>query len=352
MIISRKNLAVLLVLAILVCTLAGCKSQPQASDLPSISDASDVVNPFQQDEVNTGAINGISHGPRNPNLDENERLMPLVFSGDDIRCEYYVNASGQAKNVGFLMFVNGIPQPYKIDETGASYEYMHIFELKEDNVETPFTFIFSPVTGKQGESLKVIVVSIYNPSFAPDMDKTTSFGGYHAILPASYSLQFETDASFDEEIASSIFGTATLSTELVTNQLLETISNNGMRDVDMDIFNSEIFNLIYFDGEMQTDNLNVPDSGTLQVKYMLCGHAGLAYETTFYLNHQPIASTEGISNYAVVEKGAISVITFDIELDKLGDFNTFYVVSVPKNSSDFPNGIFEPTKTQSILLHK
>ena len=85
---------------------------------------------------------------------------------------------------------------------------------------------------------------------------------------------------------------------------------------------------------------------------MICGHADIEYETTFYINHQPIESSKGISHHTKISKGSISIITFEIETEKLKDFNTFYIVSTPKNASDYPDGIFESIKTQSILLYK
>ena len=346
----RRIVALLLALMLLG-ILAGCsgnESPRESSTTESISSQ----NPFQQNEENPMNMGAISHGSRNINIDENERLLPLVYQGEEVYFEYYVNAIGNAKNVGFLMFIDGIPQPYRIDSIDAPNEYMHIFNLESDNIDLPFTFIFSPVIGNQGDDLSVSIISIYNPSFRPDMDKTTSYGGYHEILPAAYTLHFETDAEPLDVTSDTVYGTVSLSNEPVTSQLLDTLSSNGMRDIDTDIFNREIFSLLYFDGELERDNLQIAESGTLQVRYLLCGRSGIEYETTFYINHQPIASSEGFSHSTAIDKGFISTFTFDIDLDKLEDFSTFYIVSVPINAADYPDEIFEPIKTQSILLYK
>jgi len=347
-----KKVLLFILCSLLIITSIGCSNNAGTENPNNQMGIDNSQNPFQESDENTIIMGGISHGPSAPNVDENEKLLPLIYSGEEIRYDYYVNASGQAKNVGFLMFVNGQPQPYKINNANSAYEFVHIFDLTEDNTDLPFTFIFTPVTGKQGDTLNVIISSIYNPSFKPDMNETSSYGGYHALLPASYSLFLETDVPDNAPQYDKIHGEVNLSNELVTNQLLETLSNSGMRDIDMNTFNNEIFSLVYYDGEMKTDNLQVSEEGILQVKYMICGHAGLEYETTFYLNHQPMASSNGISHASIIEKGSVSVITFDIELDKLEDYSTFYAVSVPKNAATFPDGIFEATKTQSILLFR
>jgi len=346
-----KQRIILLLFSLTLFTVTGCNSNSTDASSSEAPETDEVINPFDSDKANTTIMGGIAHGAQESNIDENGKLL-LVFNGEDVRFEYYVNAYGQARSIGFLMFVNGVPQPYKIDTADAAYEYMHTFELEEDNVDYFFTFIFSPVTGEQGDTLTVDVTSIYNASFMPDMEESTSYGGYHAILPASYPMLFESDALHFDALDDKSFGTVSYSSEPVTNQLLETLTNNGLRDIDMDTFNSEVFSLMYFDGEMKSDNLQVTENGVLQIQYMLCGHAGLEYETTFYINHQPITSSEGLSHNTVISKGSISIITFDLDLSELEDFSTFYAISVPKNAADFPNDIFEILKTQSILLYK
>lgn len=46
------------------------------------------------------------------------------------------------------------------------------------------------------------------------------------------------------------------------------------------------------------------------------------------------------------------MIDADIDLGKLEELNTFYVVSVPVNAADFPDDVVVLEKTASILLYK
>ena len=207
---KMRRIVALLLALMLLGILAGCSGNESPSE-SSTTESISSQNPFQQNEENPINMGAISHGSRNINLDENERLLPLVYQGEEVYFEYYVNAIGNAKNVGFLMFIDGIPQPYRIDSIDAPNEYMHIFNLESDNIDLPFTFIFSPVIGNQGDDLSVSIISIYNPSFRPDMDKTTSYGGYHEILPAAYTLHFETDAEPLDVTSDTVYGTVSLS---------------------------------------------------------------------------------------------------------------------------------------------
>lgn len=347
-----KKLLLMVLVLFLLTSSAGCSQQTEPSNESEVSVTEAVENPFESNDADTVVMGGISHGPESPKVDKNNNLVPWVYNGKEVKIDYYVNASGQAKNVGFFIFVNGMPQPYKVNDTNASYEYMHTFKLKKDNENVPFTFLFSPVTGKKGETLNVTITSFYNPSFIPDMDKTSSYGGYHAILPATYQLTYKADANASEYKASGITGAIKLSKEPVTDKLLETLSKNSLRDIDMDTFNNEIFNQIYYDNALKTDNYKVKDKETLHITYKLCGCAGLEYTTTFYINHKPISFSKGISVDTTIEKGSVSVMELDINSGDLADFNTFYAISIPKNAKEFPDGIFEAIKTPSILLYK
>jgi len=347
---KRITVIVLFMLSLTLST--GCSIKSELPEQPAIYDSQDVENPFESNDSNTTVMGAISHGPISPKVDENEKLLPWVYNGQDVQLNYYVNASGQAKNVGFLLFVDGVPQPYKVNSKDAPYEYMHMFSLKEDNTDLPFSFFFVPVAGKKGDLVNITVASIYNAGFQPDMKETTSYGGYHALLPASYPLSIETDPVLPDTLPNMINETAYLTNEAVTNSLLDTLSNSGIRDIDTDTFNREIFDLIYIDGDIRSDNYQVNSNGKLHVTYKLCGHSGLKYRTTFYINHQPLSNSNGVNLDTVIEKGMVTIIDAEIDLEQLGDFSTFYAISVPQNEKDYPDEIFEPRKTQSILLYK
>lgn len=164
----KKIFAIIASLVLLLMVSTGCNNRTQQAKNPPIE--SPAGNPFQSADNAMGILGSISHGPFEQDFDEIKNRNPFIFDGDEVALKYFINASGMAKNVGFLVFVNGVSQPYKIDDTNAPYEYVHIFNLKEDNADLPFMFIFSPVTGKKGDILDMNVVSIYNPAFMPDMD--------------------------------------------------------------------------------------------------------------------------------------------------------------------------------------
>ena len=340
---------------ILLIVLVGCSNQPQKSDdSPKINDEGQ--NPFEMNAENSGVMGSIGHGLVNPPLDNNNQIIPLTYEGEELEIEYFVNASGKGKNVGFLIYVNGIPQPYKITQAEATYEYMHIFNLEEDNKDIPFTFRFTPVTGKKGDELSVTITSIYNPAFMPDMKETSSYGGYHEALTSSFPLILnENPESIEDQIMSinPYLSNIRFSEEPVTNDLLE--NHSGLQEITLETLEKNVLTELYFDNTsaMKMDHFKIDENGKVNITFKIFGQPGIRYRNIFYINHQPLMDDKGVTYFETeLSKGEVSVIDVELDLDKLQDFNTFYAVSVPINAEDFPEDVVVLLKTRSILLYK
>lgn len=348
-----KHALLLIILALIA---AGCSRSPADIQNPDPVRQGD-DNPFKANEEETGILDTMGHGFAKPEMDEaGEKRLPLRYTGGELEIDYYVNASGKAKNVGFHVFVDGKPQPYKFNETAAPYEYMHIFDVKEDDKDTPFKFIFTPVTGKKGDTLDITITSLYNPSFMPDMKDTSSYGGYHSTLQAAGSLYFEKDAEALETPDISGRGylsNISLSTEPITDKLLE--RHSGMQKTDMETLERQVLSELYFDGQItaKMDHFQIREDGSLHVSFKLFGHPGIKYQNIFYINHQALTTKAGdVSFETVLAKGEVAVVDVELDLKELDDLNTFYVVSVPMNAEDYPDDVIVLEKTRSILLYK
>ena len=63
-------------------------------------------------------------------------------------------SSGKTTEIGVLLFVDGVAQPYSaVYEDGTELEesYMQVFNLDYEQQEN-FDMVFQPVTGKAGET--------------------------------------------------------------------------------------------------------------------------------------------------------------------------------------------------------
>lgn len=356
----RKGCRLVLLMLIISLVLIGCSAdktqtlnsslspsaEPQKTSAPS-------KNPFETDGENQVILGRMSHRFANPKLDQRGQRAPMAYNGGEMKIDYQVAASGKANNVGFLIFINGQPQPYKFNSTETPYEYMHIFEVPDDDENyTPFTFVFTPITGKKGDQLSINIISVYNPGFTPDMKETSSYGGYQTTLQLDGIISFNTDPKplddpsiMKQEVLSDVRQT----TEPITQELLEKAS--GFEKVDLNALDKKVYNELQIDGDVRMDNYSIEGKDKVHVTFKLFGHPGVQYRSTFYINHQAI-SAKKVSFETKLTKGNVSVIKADIEVEKLEDFNTFYVVSAPLNANDFPDDVIILDKTASVLLYK
>jgi len=350
--IHRRTLLTFILLALIMTVASACVTR-SANEDPAPTPNQSAPNPFEPNDPNTVILGQISHGFAYPQLDENGDILPLEYHGSELIIDYQVTASGTAKNVGFLLFVDGMPQPYKLNSSDSEYRYMHILQLQEDDQPTPFSFVFTPVTGKAGDTLHVSIASVYNPSFIPDMKETTSYGGYQTTLETGRPLILYKEPEprpNDLLQPKALISQVRLSTEPITNELLE--RHSSFQTVDMEVLDQQVFSELIVDGSIREDHYQVEDNGTLHVAFNIFGHPGVRYRNTFYINHQAIASSEGSTFETTLTKGNVAVIEANIDLSQLEDFNTFYVISVPVNAEDFPDDVIILQKTPSLLLYR
>lgn len=303
-------------------------------------------NPFEENDESV-MLGSLNHGIAVRNFDEEDNLIPFQYHGGEMQVDYTITAEGSAKNIGFLLFIDGIAQPYKITDSSKEYHYMTMLDIKEDNVQENLTFSFNPVTGKKGETLSLTVLSVYNPHFKPDMIDTTSYGMYHHVLPGVYPIYFEQDATinvFDGEVIANVSQTQ----ENMTDDFKNIKLNNALMDITDEMLNTNVYDRIYYnEKEIMSGNLELKNQ-MIDVQYILCGVDGAEYTTTFYLDHEAVSQ----SFNSVIEKGKLSIIDMQIDISKLTKANTFYAISVPTNSEDFQTANVMTLKTASMLLYE
>ncbi|MCR2025988.1 hypothetical protein [Anaerotruncus colihominis] len=326
-------------------SLAACGNYAIPDSTPPLSQAA-AANPFEAAEEDAGFLGMLTHKAAAPNFSERGECLPFPYDGGEFRLEYQFSLTGKMDTVGFLLFLDGQPQPYKVNDTTAEYEYCHSFPAGEDQ---SFSFLFEPVSGSTGDTLALTVVSITNPDFQPDMESTSSYGWYHKTLDSRVELKFNADAPVARSDATpvrEIFSQCEVREEKVTAQYVENeLPKYGWGGVSMDTLDSGIYYTFSCDGGITYDNLRV--SALVPLRFTMCGTAGTSYSIAFFLDHQPVKLDESTFCSITLNKGGVMELEAVIDPDKLGQFHTFYCVAVPQDGVSAP--FF---KTNSILLYK
>ena len=312
----------------------------QSAAASSMGSASAFENPFAQEQLQDGSL---SHGMQ---VTDPERKPEIAYTGGECTVNYSVSASGIGRDFGFLLYVDGIPQPYKLEPEG-DYAYLHPVTLTEDAKDQPFTFYFIPVTGTAGTPSTLAVTSLTNPLFQPDMEETSSYGGYHGALTAEYPIRLAADPPpFPEQVAvNKCILQMNRQALPVTSDYLEA------RGWSLGQLNRGIYQFITYNGEVRYDNLAVSGEVPTAIHYELAGIPGMRSQTTFYIDHTPIADSGGTLFFDnTFSTGEVIAYDFEIDPAKLGEFSTFYAVTVPLDAGDYPEYPISTLKTESILL--
>ena len=341
----RKRLIAVPLLCGALLSLAACGNYAIPDSTPPPSQAV-AANPFEAAEEDAGFLAMLTHGVASADFSESGERLPFPYDGGEFRLEYQFSLTGKMDTVGFLLFLDGQPQPYKVNDTTGEYAYCHSFPAEE---EQNFSFLFEPVTGRAGDTLALTVVSITNPDFQPDMESTSGYGWYHKTLDYRVELQFNADAPADHSglpPVREIFSQSEMREEKVTAQYVENeLPKYGWGGVSMDTLDSGIYYTFSCDGGITYDNLRV--SAPVPLRFTMCGTAGTSYSIAFFLDHQPVKLDESTCRSITLSKGGVMELEAVIDPDKLGQFHTFYCVAVPQDGVSGP--LF---KTNSILLYK
>ena len=340
----RQRLIAVPLMCSALLSLTACRNYAIPDSTPPSQSAA--ANPFEDE---AGFLAALTHGSASPDFSESGEHLPFSYDGGEFQLAYQYSVTGKLDAVGFLLFLDGKPQPYKVNDTTAEYEYCHSFAAGEEGEDQNFSFLFQPVTGSAGDTLSLTVVSITNPDFQPDMESTSSYGWYHKTLDSRVELQFNVDAPAahsDLPPVREIFSQSEVREEKVTAQYVENeLPKYGWGGVSMDTLDSGIYYTFSCDGGITYDNLRV--SAPVTLRFTMCGTAGTSYSIAFFLDHQPVKLDESTCRSITLSKGGIMELETVIDPDKLGQFNTFYCVAVPQGGA---SGSF--FKTNSILLYK
>lgn len=329
-----KLFTILIVAFLIAGMLTGCQRAKEDTYTPVESGELFVDNPFETGGNSTTEIVGaLGHGPENPVLRDDGTRAPYEYHGGQFELNYHVKASGTAKNVGFLLFLNGIPQPYQIDGKG-NMQYMNMFELEKDDQQYPFSFVFTPVTGTMGDTLELKIYSVFNPQFQPDMVTTSSYGLYYNTLEATIEVAFQASPDVDESttkieplLSSVTVRSDDMTSDFVSNRLTKDLTGNGKSAMDQ--LEDSVFCFTDYNGESAIDNIDISNQGTLHITYQMVGVPGAAYRISLFGNNQPLTDGEALSWEVALSKGKVAVLEADIDIASLDDFTTFYIFACP-----------------------
>lgn len=322
------------------CLLTGCGRNDAAekiTDEPATftSESGDLSDLFE-DDSSAMEVGSFSYG-----WPDERDVFPYSGKALDIPFKLMGTKEGAPQEVGLLLFVDGIAQPYSVafdDGTELADAYMQTFQLEQD-VENIFHLIFQPVTGKAGDTLSVQAVTILTPGYLPEGEENPNYGYYHsANITIPLQIAFEKDAPAEgQKKASENYEIVDIPKSITDNDKFFGIESS--RDANT--------NLSVVSAEDENSPVLCSKDGTVTFKVRLYGGPEANQNITVYVNHEPV-QVDGADYFAVrTQKDKMVEATVTLSASAFGENNTIYAIAA---STGRDSNLTETVKSSSILF--
>ena len=255
----------------------------------------------------------------------------LTYTGGELVVPCSIDTSGNigSKGIGVLLFVDGLPQPYKAE--GKDYAYLHTFQFDQPESRV-IDLSFTPVTGEAGDELEIYGVSVVAPNYSYTEDGPLSFTYTKASPVIGCRLKYR------ETPPAEVFPKASprLSQPEIRKEPLSHLEIDTWTEQDL----QENYEFHFYAN-------NAPDGGSpriyqvredqpVKLRFELFGTPYVHYGVVFFVDNQPVAPQDGAPILVDVENGQKTVVEAQLDMTGFDTESVLYAVLVPQNYFSTP----------------
>ena len=162
----KKTWIFLILLALLLTACAPEKGPRETTQIPTVENVftqpSTTSEADTQEPEDSQALGSVIIGAAGDSQ-KDEKGTFYTYNGGEMVLPFRVEGSGSivCSGIGILLFVDGLPQPYKTE--GTDYGFLHTF-FPPDNEAYTVDLVFTPVTGKPGTTWKSMQFLFWLPT--------------------------------------------------------------------------------------------------------------------------------------------------------------------------------------------
>ena len=289
---KRRILIFLLALVIFIMTGCGREEDQDSQTYPPMAE-NIFTSPVEADTSSGSAGNmpivGMGFGLMGDFVTDETNRRLYLYHGGEMNLGYWLEAEGYSNiGLGYFLFVDGQPQAYKTESDGTE-RYMHILYPPEGEKITG-QFIFTPVSGEQGDTLEIYTMHIDYPAHSID-DPPGAYQTFGAGSIGSRILLEQPPLS----TVQSDFGERALSYSITYKDLTES-EIRGWSEEDL---RSKLEYHFYVNGRKDFAELfSIADSEPLDCQFEMWGCPNGEFTLTIFLNHEPVYVQDISTNYA------------------------------------------------------
>lgn len=323
--------------------LAGCAIKPDEHKVTNLPDLP--PNPFEiePNDVPDRQIGGFKIDTLNfhPFTDGS----PLSYEGKPIEISFEVENGGPAKDVGLMLFVDGVVQPHKVIKSSQTLpglkpidaeQFLSVHDLSTDE-QIQITVQFVPVAGRQGDLLSFNRMFMLKPSYLP-----SSENGFFGIFQSGDPIEFgQIELKVDAPTQANSLPVEVSAEPIPEVRKIDHEGNPTGRVL------SPFF--LFNDGSADYPGKVYLNEGKVKLRVQTGGGAEAEYRITIFINHIPV-QINGHDSFLIRSKYD-NVVTYEFELNLPGlpHLNSLYMIALPVSDGYVinPNS---GAKSPSILL--
>ena len=325
-----RKLAAAILCVFLLTGMAACAATPAENITPET-----VVNLFTQpvteplETVDRSDLSIPSTGffgivPCMETKTESERTY-FPYSGGEFHYPFQIINQGNSYGefgLGFLLFVDGVPQPYRMSENQEP-SYMQIIYPGQASETEPleYEFIFTPVAGSEGEFVEFSVAIVQYPWYyeeaSRNIQNTTCMGISHVTLYFEQTPPGQDLPKLSDRLES------------------YSVSYEDLTAADIGSYSSAELNSILdwnfsADGKAQGIHFNITENDEINIHYELFGCKEMEYSVIFFVDNQPVY-VDPTQTHVDVHSGEKTLIDLQISQDSFDGRTLVYAVIICGN---------------------
>ena len=345
----KKVWIFLILVALLLTACAPEKGPRETTQIPTVENVftqpSTTSEADTQEPEDSQALGSVIIGAAGDSQ-KDEKGTFYTYNGGEMVLPFRVEGSGSivCSGIGILLFVDGLPQPYKTE--GTDYGFLHTF-FPPDNEAYTVDLVFTPVTGKAGDDLEVYAVSVLAPNYSYTSKDSQAFPYTGGSPSAGFRLKYQQTPPEETFPKESLW----LSNVEIRK---ESLSFSEIGDWSEQELQENLEYHFFANNILDTSApyvYEVEGAQPIHLRYEVFGSPYVRYHLVFFVDNQPVASREGTPILVDVETGQKTVVEAQLDMTGFDTESVLYAVLVPQNYFSTPVRTFAfATPSSPIFL--
>ena len=344
----KKVWIFLILVALLLTACAPEKGPRETTQIPTVENVftqpSTTSEADTQEPEDSQALGSVIIGAAGDSQ-KDEKGTFYTYNGGEMVLPFRVEGSGSivCGGIGILLFVDGLPQPYKTE--GTDYGFLHTF-FPPDNEAYTVDLVFTPVTGKAGDDLEVYAVSVLAPNYSYTSKDSQAFPYTGGSPSAGFRLKYQQtppEETFPKEslwLSNVEIRKESLSFSEIGDwseqELQENLEYHFFANNILDTFAPYVY--------------EVEGAQPIHLRYEVFGSPYVRYHLVFFVDNQPVASQDGTPIFVDVENGQKTVVEAQLDMTGFDTESVLYAVLVPQNYFSTPTRTFATVTPSSPIF--